>query len=226
MAKVNQKTKEMERQQNVEATVSKTEQFYNENKKAIWGVIIAALVIGLGVLAYSKYVYQPKCAEAMEHMFPAELSFQKGEYDLALNGDGNVDGFVQVIDEYGAKAGKVVYFYAGVCELQLGNFDDAITYLKKYDGKDVILAARAESCKGDAYVGLEDYGSAAKCFMNAAAKNGVNALGAGYLVKAGLAYEKLGENAKAFDCYKTIKEDYPQSVEAYDIDRYIQRVAE
>ena len=49
------------RQENIEQTVSATEQFYNDNKKAIWGVVAAVLVIGLGILAYSKFIYQPKC---------------------------------------------------------------------------------------------------------------------------------------------------------------------
>ena len=61
-------------------------------------------------------------------MFPAEANFRNGEYDLALNGDGNVLGFSQIIDEYGAKGGKDVYLYAGLCELQLGNYQEAINF--------------------------------------------------------------------------------------------------
>ena len=123
MAKVNTNDKEAARKENLEQTVSATEKFYNENKKTIWGAVCAVVVIGLAVLAYSKFIYQPKCAEAMQQMFPAEANFQAGEYELALNGDGNVSGFADVIDEYGAKAGKAVYFYAGVCEYQLGNYE-------------------------------------------------------------------------------------------------------
>lgn len=223
MAQINRKDKEAVRQENIEQTVSRTEQFYNAHKNLIWGIVIAVLAIGLGVLAYGKYVYQPACAEAMEKAFPAELNFQKGEYDLALNGDGNVLGFAEIINTYGTKAGKAVYLYAGICQLQLGNFTEAISYLDKYAGKDPILAARAESCKGDAYVGLEDYASAVKCFMSAAKKNGENILAGTYLQKAGLAYEKMGDKAAALSCYKEIRDRYPQSVESYDIDKYIQR---
>ena len=87
--KENLKEQEAARQENIEQTVSATEQFYNENKKVIWGVIAAILVIGLGILAYNKFIYQPKCVEAMQQTYPAEMSFQSGEYELALNGDGN-----------------------------------------------------------------------------------------------------------------------------------------
>jgi len=220
-----QKTKQEIRQENAAEQLSRTEQFYEENKKWIWGAIIAVLVIWLGVLAYNHYIYQPKCAEAQEQAFPAENNFQAGEYELALNGDGNVLGFSQIIDDYGTKAGKAVYLYAGICELQLGNYQEAIDYLSKYKGSEAILKARALACQGDAYVGLEDYSKAISCYKKAVAVNS-NAFAAGYLFKEGLAYKALGDNAAALDCFKSIKEDYPQSIEAYDIDRYIAEVSE
>ena len=219
------KNKEEVRQEQVENNVSKFEQFYNNYKKIFWGVIIAIIVVWLGVIAYQRYVYQPKCDEAQEQTFPAENNFRNGEYELALNGDGNVLGFAEIIDTYGTKSGKAVYFYAGVCELQLGNYEEAISYLKKYKGKEPILAARALSNIGDAYVGLGDYKEAAAAFKKAAGKAD-NSYAAAYLVKEGLALEQLGEKAAALECYKTVKDKYPQSIEAYDIDRYISAVEE
>ena len=56
MAQKNLNDKEAQRQENIEQTVSATEQFYNEHKKLIWGVVAAVLVIGLGVLAYNKFI--------------------------------------------------------------------------------------------------------------------------------------------------------------------------
>ena len=223
MAKENLKAKEALQQEKINDTVSKTDQFFNENKNTILGVIIALLVIGLGVLAYNQWILKPKQAEAMEQMFPAETSFQAGEYELALNGDGNVLGFNDIIKEYGAKAGKAVYLYAGICELQNGNFEEAIKDLQKYKGKDNILAARALACIGDAYVGLEDYNTAVGYFKKAADKS-ANMFSAAYLLKEGVTYEELGQNDKALACYKEIQDKYPQSVEGYDIDKYISRI--
>ena len=225
MAQKNLKDKEAERQENIEQTVSATEQFYNENKKLIWGIVAVVLVIGLGILAYNKFIYQPRCVEAMQQAYPAEMSFQNAEYELALNGDGNNLGFADIIDEYGTKAGKAVYLYAGICELELGNYEEALSYLKKYKGKEPILAARARSCEGDAYVALGDYNAAVRSYKAAAAVAD-NVLAAGYLLKEGSAYEALGQHAEALACYKTIEEDYPQSIEAYEIAKHIARVAE
>ena len=221
------KVKEMEevRQEAIEQTVSATEKFYNENKKILWGAVAAVVVIGLGILGYHKFIYQPKCAEAMEQAYHAEASFAAGEWELALNGDGNNLGFADLLDEYGAKAGKSLYFNAGVCELQLGNFQSAIDYLSKYKTKEPILGARALACKGDAYVGLENYRSAVECFESAV-KKADNVFAATYLVKAGLAYEALGDKASALNCYKKVEDSYPQSIEAYEIAKYIARVSE
>jgi len=223
MAKENLKQKEALQQEKINETVSKTEQFFNENKNLIYGIIIAILVIGFGILAYNQWILKPKQAEAMEQKFPAEAAFAAQQYDLALNGDGNILGFKDIIDEYGTKGGKDIYFYSGVCELQLGNFEEAIKDLKKYKGKDHILSARALACIGDAYAGLEDYNSAISYFEKAADLSD-NVYSAAYLLKAGVAYEELGDDDKALACYKKIKDNYIQSIEGYDIDKYISRI--
>jgi tetratricopeptide (TPR) repeat protein len=213
--------------ENAEAVVeavSKTEQFFEKNGKIVSIICVAVVVVCAAVFCWYKFVNQPKVDEAMGQMAYAEENFRAGNYELALNGDGNTLGFVQILDEYGTKAGKAVNFYAGVCELQLGNWESAISYLEAYKGKDAILAARAKACIGDAYVGLENYKKALGYYEQAAATID-NIFAAGYLLKAGVVAEKLGENAKALGFYETIKDQYPQSVEGYDIDKYIGRIA-
>ena len=207
----------------VAEAVSRTEVFFKENSKPMVITVAVIIVLAAGVFLWHKFAYEPKRAEAQEQMYPAENNFRNSEYELALNGDGNVLGFAQIIDEYGAKAGKSAYFYAGVCELQLGNFESAISYLRKYNGKDNILAGRAYSCIGDAYAGLGDYAQAVTWFEKAAKKSD-NMFSAGYLLKAGVTSEELGDDAAALGFYQDIKDNYPQSMEAYDIDKYISRI--
>ena len=212
--------------QNAEAVVeavSKTEKFFQENGKLLTIICAAVVAVCVAVVCVIKFVYQPQVAEAQGQMAYAEQNFRAADYELALNGDGNSLGFAQIIDEYGKKAGKAVYFYAGVCELQLGEWEQAIKYLKSYKGKDAILAARATACLGDAYVGLEDYKTALGYFEKAAAAVD-NMYAAGYLLKAGAVAEELGDNAKALAYYKQILDQYPQSMEAYDVDKYIGRI--
>ena len=76
---------------------------------------------------------------------------------------------------------------------------------------------------GDAYVGLEDYKAALGYFEKAAAKAD-NMFAATYLLKAAQVCEELGDTDKALSLYKQIKEKYPQSIEGYDVDKYISRI--
>ena len=57
-----------------------------------------------------------------------------------------------------------------------------------------------------------------------AAKVSDDMFSAAYLLKAGVTWEELGDDAKALACYNDIKDNYPQSMEAYDIDKYISRI--
>lgn len=223
MANNTEKARAKENTEAVVEAVSKTELFFSDNKVIITAIVAVLIIAGLGFFFWHKYGYLPQKAEAQEQMYPAEANFRAEEFELALNGDGNVLGFAQIIDEYGTKAGKAVYLYAGICELHLGNYNEAIGYLTSYKGKDQILLGRANACIGDAYTGLGDYNKAAEYFMKAA-KISDNIFSATYLLKAGMTYEELGQREKALAAYKEIKDKYPQSMEGYDIDKYISRI--
>ncbi len=230
MAKTNSKKDVFEaRQENIEQTVSTASQFLDENKKTIFTVVAAVVVAGLLCLAYFKLVYEKQVAEAMEAAYPAEILFQNGEFELALNGNEEILGFAAIIEDYGTKAGKSMPLYAGICEYNLGNYDSALAYFKKYNGKEPILAARAKACEGDVYVALDNYDAAVKAYQ-AAIDEADNVFAANYLLKQGLAYEALGDKAAALKCYTTIQEKYAStngaSVEAMDITRHISRVSE
>ena len=219
----NKPTEQEIRQQNIAEAVSKSELFFQKYGKIIYGCVAAVLLIALAILAYNRFVLQPKKAEAQEEMFRAEQKFALGDYELALNGDDNNLGFEDIIAKYGTKGGESVYLYAGACALQTGQFDKAVEYFKKYNGGDKILLSRAQAGIGDALVGLEDYPGALAAYEKAAATVD-DLFAAGYLLKAGMVAEEMGDKDKALSLYKEIKDQYPQAPEAMDIDKYITRI--
>ena len=212
-----------EKIETVGEAVSRTEVFFKKNGKLIGyigaGLVVVAAIIVLVIQFYSK----PLKDEAVSQTFVAEQYFRAEDYDKALNGDGNSLGFIQIINEYGAKAGKAVYLYAGICELQLGNAAEAVGYLSKYSSKDPVLAARALACTADAYSMLEDYENALKYYLQAAG-TADNIFTASYLLKAGIICEELGRNDEALAHYRVIKDKYPQTYEGFEIDKYITRI--
>ena len=80
--------------------------------------------------------------------------------------------------------------------------------------------AVAKQLLGDAYVELGDLEAAVNAF-EAAAKTGNEVFAPMSLKKAGIAYLKLEDNEAARKAFTSIKENYPASVEARDIDKYI-----
>jgi len=220
MAKI---SKQEERQQNVVEAVSKTDQFFKKYSNLIYGCVTAVLVIALLVIAYNRFILQPKKAQAVDQMAQAERWFEAGEYELSLNGDDNSLGFDDIIANYGSKAGQSVYLYAGIAKYRTGLYEDALATLKKYKGEDPILLGKAQACIGDTYVELGDYKNAVAAYEKAA-KTTDNVFAAGYLLKAGIVCEEMGENAKALEIYKEIKNLYANAPEAMEIDKYITRL--
>lgn len=215
--------------------VSKTERFFEENRKLIIIVLTALVVLAGGFYAYYKLAYLPQQVEAQSQMYKTEIlfkdqvftaqqAFDQGNWEVALNGNDNILGFKQIIEEYGSRAGKSVYLYAAICELQRegGDLDAALNYLNSYSG-DEIMQARAESLKGDVYCNKEEYEKALAQYDKAAGIS-ENEFNAAYLLKGAQCCEALGRNDEALKRYTTIKEMYPQSVEARDIDKYITRL--
>ena len=215
-----------ERLENVESALSKTELWIEEHQKLIYG-IIGAIIIIAGIIWGIKALNDKKDANASKEIFTAQKYFDKESYEAALTGDGNYLGFTEVYDQYSnTKTGKLAAYYAGICNLKLGNYDEAIDYLKKFNGKDDILAPMALGAIGDCYMEKDDVTTAAQYYSDAANKSKNDFTGPMFLTKAGMAYEILGDYAKALNCYKTLKADYPLSNEAFDISKNIANMEE
>lgn len=202
--------------------ITRSEEFIQKNQKIITIVVVAVVLVVLAVFGLRKFYFQPRETHAAEEMFAAEQWFAQGDYEKALNGDDTFRGFLSVIDKYGCtKAGNLAKYYAGAANLHMGNYEEAIHWLKKYNGKDTFTRPLAEIMLGDATMELGNAAEAAKYYTKAAAMedNAVTAPTA--LFKAGLAYLTINDKKAAVDCFKQIKQKYPESTEWQDIDKYI-----
>ena len=204
-----------ERLENVETALGKTELWIEKHQNLIYG-IIAAVVIIAGVVWGLKALNEKRDRNASNEIYTAQKLFEKEMYEAALVGDGNYLGFTEIYDSYKrTKTGKLAAYYAGICDLKLGKYEEAIDYLKKYTTKDEVIAPMALGAIGDCYMELEDLNSAAS-YYEKAAKKAKNELTAPlFLDKAAKTYEIIGDYSKALKCYQTLKADYPLSTEAY-----------
>jgi tetratricopeptide (TPR) repeat protein len=208
----------------VEEALGKTELFIEKNQRIIYIVVGAIVVIALVFFGYKKLYLGPKEKEAESQMFMAEKYFEKDSLNIALNGDGNYLGFLNIIDDYGmTKSGNLAKYYAGICYLHLGEFENAIEYLNKFKGKDVMVSCMAIGATGDAYMELGRTEKALDCYIKAADRQSNEFTTPMFLMKAGLTYESLGKYADALKLYERIKNEYMKSFEYRSIDKYIAR---
>ena len=206
--------------------LSRTEQFIENNQKNLLiglTVIILLVVGGLGF--YHGYVV-PREQEAATLIFKGQNYFEQDDFEQALNGDGiDYIGFEEINAQYSlTKTGKLAAAYAGLCYYRLGDKENALKFLKKYTPGDNLVEPYLAGMIGDCYLDAGNVNEGISYF-EAGAKQADNVLISPYLLKkAAIAYESQGKNDAALKCYTTIKEKYFQSVEALDIDKYIERI--
>lgn len=208
-----------------EEMLSRSETFIEKNKKAIIGAIAAIVIIVAGVIIYKNYIKEPKEKAANEAIFKGQNYFQAQQYELALNGD-SIDfiGFAKAAKEYsGTAAGELANYYAGICLARTGKYQEAISYLEKFDTGDRFITPAAKAAMGNCYAYLENYEKAASLLTEAAKMSGSFSVSPIWLRQAGEIYEKMGKKAEALNAYQTIKDKYSASYIAQDIDKYIER---
>lgn len=209
----------------VENALSKSEQFIENNQKYITYAVGALIIVTLLFFGYRKYVSQPKEIEAQKAIYHAEAFFGQDSLDIALNGSGESLGFLEIIDKYGStKSGNLARYYAGICYLNKGEYQNAIDYLKKFSADDIIVSGMALGAIGDAYMQLGEIDKAISYYTKAANDNSNDFNSPTFLLKAGWAYEINKDYSGALKIYQQIKKDFPKTREAQEIDKYIARV--
>jgi tetratricopeptide (TPR) repeat protein len=197
----------------------------NYGKKSAIGLALVLIII-LGYFGYKQYILDPKEKQATEAMFRAEEYFRADSIRLALNGDAVNAGFAKIITRYsGTKAADLATFYAGSCYLKLGDFNNAVKYLKDFKTSAVQVQAKAYGLLGDAYSELNKKDEAAEQYKKAGTYfDQDEVISPEYLFRAGYLYESMGKSQDAIAMYQLIKSKYPGSPRGFDIDRYLARL--
>lgn len=214
--------KEDQNLENVQEALTTNAMWIEKNQKVITWVVVAVVAVVLGIMAINQYVIKPKAAEANNENAKAVAYFMQENYEKALNGDdAECIGFEQIAQDYKMyQAGKLAALYAGICYYQMGEYEDAAKYLKKFSADDLTIDPAAKQLLGDAYVQMQEYDKAVKAF-EAAAKSGNDLIAPMSLKKAGLVYLEMGNKKAAHKAFSAVKADYPMSNEAQDIEKYI-----
>ncbi|MDR0371804.1 MAG: tetratricopeptide repeat protein [Prevotellaceae bacterium] len=210
---------------NVEHALTSSELFIEKYQKQIFIAVSAVVLVILVILAFRNFYLEPREVKAQNQMYYAQDYFQKDSFQLALNGNGaDVMGFKQIVSDFGmTSSSNLAKAYAGICYYHLGDYENAVGYLSKYKLGDEYLSCSVTRLIGDAYVELGKNADALKYFEKAGNMNN-DIISPVALKKAGILYESTGEPEKAAKAYLKVKDNYPRSAEARDIDKYLARV--
>lgn len=215
--------------QEVETNVSfeRARGFWEKFQRPIIAAGIAIILIAGGYLAYKKLYKEPAEEKAVDAMFKAEEYFRNDSLRLALNGDGQNKGFLNIIkNNGGTKAANLAHFYAGVCYLKLNDYNNAVKYLKDFKTGAAQIQMLAYGRLADAYSeqgkkedAVEYYKKAGNYFEEDEFNSSE------FLFRAGYLLESMGKNKEAVEVYKELKEKYPKTEKGFSADKYIYRLS-
>ncbi len=199
---------------------------YQKYQKPLSTVLTVVIVAVVGYFGYTKWYKGPNEEKANAALAMPQLYFQADSMNLALNGDGKNLGFAKIEKKYsGTAAANLAHYYAGVAYMKTGDFKNAIKSLGDFDGKGTILAYQAYGALGQAY--MED-GNKAKAieFFKKATDGKDDLITPLYLYHLGLAYEANNNMNEAKETFKRIRDEYPRSIHARDMDKELAKLGQ
>ncbi len=199
-----------------------------KDRQDIFMYVLGGLaLIVLGWWGYKVLIVEPQQKDALASMWQAERAFERDSFRMALeNPGGGYDGFLAIIDKYGSsKAGNLAKYYAGICYLNLGDFDNAIKYLEDFDADGDLLPIMKYGVLGDCYSEKKEYDKALKLYDKASKAGNHPQLAAFYLKKLGMLHEYQGNNEAAIAAYERLRRDFADQAlsDWRDIEKYIYR---
>jgi tetratricopeptide (TPR) repeat protein len=205
-----------------EVIVAKAKDFWTRNSRIILGVGTVLLLLVGGFYVYKKFFKEPKEEKAKNEIFKAEEYFRLDSSRLVLNGDGQYPGALQIISRYsGTKAANMAHFYAGVSYLKLDDYANAIKYLKKFSTDAKQVQQRAYKLLGDAYADQGNHKEALDYYKKAASHFPEDQVASADALDmaAYLSATALKNTNEAIELYKELKEKYPRSPAAANVDK-------
>lgn len=218
---------------NLDEGASRTERWVADNQKGILVVLAIIVIAVLGYIGYNKFILIPTQEEAASDMSRAQTYFNDAMqapaktqsdslYNLALNGGGGNFGFLDISENYsGTDSGNLAHYYAGMAYLNMGENKKAVDQLQDFSSDDQIVGPIAIGAIGDAFVQNDQPGKALSYYEDAAHKKDNQFTTPRYLMKAAKTALDLKKPEKAHEYLSEIKENYPDSNQASEVEAYL-----
>lgn len=199
--------------------------FFDRQRKLVYGIIAGIVVVVLLVVGY--VLYQNRQQErAVELLGSVVQLYEQGQYNEALNGVEGTTGLLEIADDFGGTdAGNLAAFYAADALFRLGEYDRSLEYFRAYDPDKSLIGASAIAGQAAIYEIKGDYKRAGDLYRRAALFFENELRSPEYLLQAGRAYEQAGAYGDAQKAYDEIVDRFPDSSVAQGIDFHLARLA-
>lgn len=197
--------------------------YFEKNKSLVMGILTVIILLVGGFIVYKYLIQMPKENQAKMAIFKAEQQFQRDSFALALeNPGGGYEGFLDIIDNYsGTETANIASLYAGISYMNVGRFNDAISYLENYNADGSYGPILKNGNLGDAYSELQDFDKALSYYKKATTASEDALLTPYYLYKLGLLSKRMGDTAAADAAFQRIKDEYPDSEQGTKVRKLI-----
>ncbi len=188
----------------------------HKKKLVLASVIIAALCV-IALVWY--FITMSGAKKADERVARADTEVNDS---IALS-------YYQQAAEMGYKSGNRAGINAGIMLYRQGKYQEALDNLTESSSESSLIEAGRLSLIGDCYVNLKDYDKALDAFKkayNAADEN--PQIAPFILVKQANIYRQQGHFELEYECYNTIKNEYPEYMQSLserrtDLRKYLER---
>jgi tetratricopeptide (TPR) repeat protein len=158
--------------ENVVHALTSTEAFIEKYQKQILTGVGAIIIVVLVVMSFRNFYLEPREVAAQNEMSKSQQAFATDSFRVALEGKGIQSlGFREIASEYSiTPSGKLAGAYAGICCFKLGQYEDAIKYLSKFNVGDNYFSVSVIGLTGDCYINLNETTKAVSYFEKAGEK--------------------------------------------------------
>lgn len=150
--------------------------------------------------------------------------YDQGKYQEAVNGvpQEGIQGLEAIVQEHGGvPSGQLAKFYLANSYFALGNYEKALSTYDDVSVSDKIITSAALAGVAACYEVKGNHREAASYYEKAASKGVTDLQAPMNLQRAAVNYAAAGEKGKAVDILQKIKKEFPSSVAAHDVDKYI-----
>ncbi|MBX2818318.1 MAG: tetratricopeptide repeat protein [Rhodothermaceae bacterium] len=212
------------REDKVVTLYSRFMEYFDENRNIVFGILGGIVLIVIMGFGYGFFKDQQE-NQAQEGLSRAVRLYEADNWREALDGNATTTGLLEVINKFGGTtAGNLAVYYAADSYLNLGEREDALKMFDRYNHNADALGAGAYAAEAAIYEDQGEYGKAADRYKDAARIFESDFTSARYLVSAGRNYERAGNFNEAIEMYESLREDFPDSEQAQDVDLFLARV--